>query len=439
MAPPTKQAVINTTHFYDTANPDAIIPLSPLEDAERRLEICNARGARRKFRLAQTIKRSGEHEYPYGHALYLDVDSDPVLPMYAIVQYHPTEWHIEVRHDKGGEVVAYPFQTKAGALKFQSLVTGYDVVACFEGVHVAVVHKPDKGRLKIFDKFKPMGEFEEMAQIQLWKRRSPYSTSGLPLRQSVASDPRRTTTHHPHGAAGDAISLQTDPVTKQDVYLSEALPAPALVAFMMGRDGRATMLKLDISELQVRITGNLLHLSIPSQSFPVTRVSVRQDELAAWDICRLGTLASQREEDLLDCTYITLTLSRSGSVAALHNRILNLQLDHGQTEQARIEARRTALDNRRPSLLTPPESPESRSDRAHSFVGIPSLRSFPSLDVDAVLNRTVARAELGGSAVMPAQLDGTPIVPGRSNGTPVTTSSEEFSTHGMRHTGDPYI
>ena len=247
MARPTSQAFINTTHRYDIANPDAVIQLSSTTQAKRKLLIWNARGARRKFRLAETIQENGEPEYPHGHALYLDVDRDPVIPMYAIVQYQPSEWHIEVRHDAGGEPVVYPFKTKTGALNFQALVTGYDVdlAACFEEVHVAVVHVSDETSPKLLRKLKPMAELEDMAQVQLWQRRPPLSGVGSPSRQSVASDPRRASTFRTVTSARDAVSLQTDPITKQDVYISEALPPPVLVAFMLSRDGRATMLKIN--------------------------------------------------------------------------------------------------------------------------------------------------------------------------------------------------
>ncbi|PKS12584.1 hypothetical protein jhhlp_000792 [Lomentospora prolificans] len=349
------------------------------------------------------IKRPDEPEYPDGHALFLDVDRDTVIPMYAIVQYRPTEWLIEVRYDGGGETAVYSFKSKDGALRFQSLVTGYNVSASFEGVHVALIHIPNDGGLKIFNKLKSMGEFAEIAQLQLWQKKSSLSTSGPSSRQSVASDPRRPSTFRTLPSAGDAVSLQTDPITRQDVYVSDAIAPPVLVAFMRGKDGRATMLKINVSDMLVKMTEDLLHLSKPTGRFMATRVSVRQDELAAWNICRLGALASEKEHDFLDCTYLTLTPTRIEDLGALENRILNIQYEHAQIEAGRSHARRTAQNNRRPSLPTPPESPESGSDRARSFVGLPTLPSIPSLD--AMVTQGITRAQLDGTPVM-AELEG---------------------------------
>lgn len=161
--------------------------------------------------------------------------------------------------------------------------------------------------------------------------------------------------------------------------------------------------------MQARVTGKLLHLSKPSGRFKATRVSVRQEELAGWNICRLGTLASVEEEDVLDCTYLTLAPSQGEDLDSLHNKILELKLNYLRTELARDQARSAVKSNRRPSFPTPPESPSSSaSSRARSFVGLPSLASIPSLD--AMFNEAMTPpVELSGNPD-PVELDGSATV-----------------------------
>jgi hypothetical protein len=51
--------------------------------------------------------------------------------MNAATEYRARVRSIEVRYTSSGESVIYPFQDKKQALMFQSLVTEYDVLACF--------------------------------------------------------------------------------------------------------------------------------------------------------------------------------------------------------------------------------------------------------------------------------------------------------------------
>lgn len=237
----------NTTHRYDTAIPDATISLAQVPGGQQSLSIFNARGARQKFRVVRMIRRDGEPKDPHGDALYLDVDRNPVIPMYTLVQFQPNSWDINVRYDEGGEPEIYPFRTKADALEFQVLVTGYSTAASFEGLHISVLHVPNiyMPGSSILKRFASLAELEAMGEVQLWQRRDPPSRATPAGPRSVASDSRRGSTSRADAPAGDAVSLQTDPVTRQGVYILDSLPPPALVIFIRGRTGEVTMLKVD--------------------------------------------------------------------------------------------------------------------------------------------------------------------------------------------------
>lgn len=241
-----RPAPFDVSHRYDTANPDAVIPLVSTLDAEQSLSIFHAHGARHRFRLLRTRRGDGEPEYPHGDARYLDVDRDPVVPIYSIVQFQPDSWDIQVCHDKGGEPQIYPFRTKDDALAFQGLLTGYDTVASFEGVHVSVLHVPDVPGPRILKKFARLRDHEAIGEVQLWQRREPASGAGSAAGpRSVDWDPRRGSTARTGTSAGDAVSLQTDPVTNQGVYISDSPQSPALAAFTRSASGEAMMLKVD--------------------------------------------------------------------------------------------------------------------------------------------------------------------------------------------------
>ena len=241
-----KSRKTDVSHRYDIDNPDATLFLASNDGTRQMLVICRAHGARHKLRIAEMIQRPGEPVYPTGSVRYLNIQSDVVFPMYAVTEFRPTEWNIVVRYDGGAEPVIYAFQDKEEALKFQSLVTGYDTAVVFEGVRVAVTYRRHRALINAF-RVSEDPELVGSGELQLW-RRTPRPTNAGPGGITRAT----TSTSLPNGASTlrsgqrvtDTVSLYTDNVTGQQGYFSVRLPPPLLVGFLKERGGY-TMVKIN--------------------------------------------------------------------------------------------------------------------------------------------------------------------------------------------------
>lgn len=176
--------------------------------------------------------------------------------------------------------------------------------------------------------------------------------------------------------------------------------------------------------MQVHLHGGLIEISRPKRAiFTALRISAKEGELARWNICRFSTLATRRKdgvpngdvrnEDSLECSYITLKPSRSGEAERLRHKILELRIEYLRVEAARVEALRAAQGNRTPPIAGPSGARASSvSSGSRSFVGLPPLPAMSALDVTLSRNDTIPRPELDTNPQR-AELDGsTPLYGG---------------------------
>ena len=180
--------------------------------------------------------------------------------------------------------------------------------------------------------------------------------------------------------------------------------------------------------MQVQVHGGLLELSRSKKAkFAASRVSAKEGELAGWNICRFSILSTRqkgdaRNEDALDCSYITLKPSRSGHVEMLRHKILQLRYEYVQAERARVEARRAAQANMRPPGTNTSGSAGSPvSSGGQSFVGLPRVSSTSTFG-DIFNDTTNQRLELDGSPHR-AELDGATPQAGSSRRQPPPSTS----------------
>lgn len=243
-------SVVNVSHRYDLGNPAEILRLASRDDAHRRLVVWRACGVKHRLRIGETFQRANEPELSMGEIRYLNIEKDVVFPTYALTEYQPTEWNIEVRYDEGGESVVYPFQEKDDALRFQSLVTGYKVVKCVRNTSFALVYRRHKQA--ILNAFKIRGDPELLAagEIQLWEHQP--QTGDTRLHESnghssteTGSMSRATSNTRKDPRLSDSISLRTDSATGQRLIVSDCIWSPVLVGFLKEQTGVYTMLKME--------------------------------------------------------------------------------------------------------------------------------------------------------------------------------------------------
>jgi len=241
-------------HQYDTERPDEKLLLASPPGVQHRLVVYLARGARRKIRIAVTIQQDGHPEFPKGVALYLEIDKDVVIPLWAI-QPNPIKWDVAVHYDQGGEQVVYEFQTKDQALRFQSLVTGYDVVQCYRDIELAAVHHHEKREAPWYKFWKEVSAKPELrgrGEVQIWQRRGQATAlmpAGTPRADttSLRSGPSRristTTTMTIQPRQPDTVTIITNRSGQQLIFGKKPDP-PVAVAFLRNGDENI-MLKID--------------------------------------------------------------------------------------------------------------------------------------------------------------------------------------------------
>ncbi|CAI4217800.1 unnamed protein product [Parascedosporium putredinis] len=93
---------------------------------------------------------------------FLDLNRDFVLPLYAVPRNtNQDEWNIEVGYGQGTSRIDYPFRSREGAARFQSLITGYEPIAHFDRLGCVVTYQ--RG-WQI-----PRPQFAGYGEIQLWR------------------------------------------------------------------------------------------------------------------------------------------------------------------------------------------------------------------------------------------------------------------------------
>jgi hypothetical protein len=257
-------------HHYDTNNPDGKYELVSPPGTQYRLVVFQARGARRRIRTAVTVQDVGHPELEKGVALYLELDKDPVIPLWA-TQKNPSKWDVAVHYDQGGEQIVYEFQTKKAALDFQSLVTGYDVVEYRTNVELVAVHDHEKSKVPWYMSWKKVSSkprLQGQGEIQIWSRRSQpggVRPSGTSRGETALREPSINTSASPEAGQADVITVMTN-TNGQRIILATKPNPPLLVAF------------LRIGEEYVMLKVNCECESSwgDRQAYPLTRDSVRR-------------------------------------------------------------------------------------------------------------------------------------------------------------------
>ncbi|KAK3368786.1 hypothetical protein B0H63DRAFT_81505 [Podospora didyma] len=342
-----------------------------------------------------------------------DPENYEILPLYARTpDINKTEWVVEVAYSRGALRVAYPFRSRSDALRFQQLLTGYEVVACFEDVTCTVRHKKP---LTIRDP-----QYVGVGEIQLWRRprevQQQQQNNGLaPLSpvstgSSSSSSQQRTPTfatppllRRPASVVSNqstASSVRSSMSTihengekKKTVFVTKNDP-PLLVAFLRDSNnpGGYTMLRVNITHLTQSEFSNVREealLNLASQGGSTFRVYKHlpvhgRDAHSAWSLCEKRAPTSNNVPvklvNLLDCTHMALNFGSRKKESFLVERerldkqMLILRGDHLKMlneETARrnreiVERPREMRSLTTPSMLFLPQTPEPRSPPTRS-------------------------------------------------------------------------
>jgi hypothetical protein len=173
----------------------------------------------------------------------LNLDQDPIVPLYAIGGEPRTGYDIQVGYSDWRLPVTYPMRDRKEALRFQRFITGYRTIEHFEGVSCSIFCR---GPLGIFWRDRNM---QGKGELQFWRpaetdkppalRPATAEASPEHLSSTAASSSSRT-----HERRHSSIVVQSDHAKGREVIISTPAPKPLLVVFL-GSDSRYIMMRMD--------------------------------------------------------------------------------------------------------------------------------------------------------------------------------------------------
>ncbi|KAK3358029.1 hypothetical protein B0T25DRAFT_175599 [Lasiosphaeria hispida] len=428
---PCREMTMNTLAEW----PSQFGPEQPAEvfflTGQRQLSFYRHNNSNRVFRVVESAPSETNR-----NRLFINLDSDAVLLLYAISGEPRTSYDIQVEYFEGKMPVLYSFRDRTEAFRFQRLVTGFRAVESFSRVGCSVVFR---GRLGVFGRD---SEREGRGEVQFWRTTAtaPEPSSLPPMGPSTRSLPQSLaapSTSYQIERRSSVITVQSDRSGDRELVISAAPPKPILMAFIQS-SSRYTMLRIDVTDLVCKhVSGNWIELSSANRSFVIESLSVEKSKRQLWNVCAMGRGAENKDEgiELLKCTNLSLELQGPQQIADFEKRMLYLKAQWLKSEQQRTVTLSAMSSGKVPATAVSPNSATSPV----SFLSIPSAAATrpgeyfelatepPTQELDSISLNNIA--ELDGNGV---DIDGCddwssiPFVP-RTSWEPILVSQPTFT------------
>ncbi|KAK0711972.1 hypothetical protein B0H67DRAFT_304211 [Lasiosphaeris hirsuta] len=332
---------------------------------QRQLSLYRHNNSNRVFRVVESALSEANRS-----RLFLNLNTDAILLLYAISQPPRTGHDIQVGYFEGKMPVLYSLRDRTEALRFQRLVTGFRTVESFERVGCSVVFR---SRLGVFGRD---NEREGRGEVQFWR---PMDTApeprGLPpMRPSTRSLPQSLAaplTICQAERRSSVITVQPDRSGDRELVISAAASRPILMVFIQS-SSRYTMLRIDVTDLVCKhVPGNWIEISSANRSFVIESLSVEKSERQLWNICAMGMGAENKDAgiELLRCTNLSLEFQGPQQIADFEKRMLYLKVQWLKSEQQRT----TTLNAMSSGKLTATSVSSRLTTSPVSFPSIPAV------------------------------------------------------------------
>ncbi|KIM98695.1 hypothetical protein OIDMADRAFT_57041 [Oidiodendron maius Zn] len=313
------------------------LPMASSPSNETR-EIFVFRADDRNLRIVYQRSSNDQNQGIRETETFFDLQSDRLIPLYAIATGPRTEWSMQVFYGNGRSQADYPLQTRSDAFKFQQAFIRYETTAYSKDVSCTVTQKkiwPSRDGQHVFD-----GEI----QLLQWPIPNPPPSSprSPPPNGTMSSMRIQSSFSRASWSFSDANpSLTTvSEAESGKVVVVTALPPPPLIIAFTQDAGTYAFWQIELDRIEIETCHpKALILGFRAKKngdpFPAHIFRVKKSELASWDLCTLFSdrkvssnnkkSKDQPKVKTLECTHLALEFSNDKAKEEFEFNLLSVK------------------------------------------------------------------------------------------------------------------